>query len=83
MLCTTANAVRARDAGQVNGGAGEPDADTLAARLQEVAAAQVELTVELPADFFASPQVVCHAGAIIATVLARCFGNLSEADHLN
>jgi hypothetical protein len=38
----------------------------LAARLQEVAAAQVELTVELPADFFASPQVVCHAGAITA-----------------
>lgn len=52
--------------GQLCTGAGEPDIHTLAARLQEVAAAQVELTVELPADFFASPQVVCRAGAMAA-----------------
>lgn len=36
----------------------QPDARALAERLQEVAAAQGELTVELPSDFFASPQVL-------------------------
>ncbi len=45
-------------AGQRHSLRGQPDAAAFRARLQAVAAAQQgELTVELPADFFASPQV--------------------------
>jgi hypothetical protein len=56
-LAATCDSCAACSAGQPGAGAKEPDAGALAARLQEVAAAQGELTVELPADFFSSPQV--------------------------
>jgi hypothetical protein len=70
-------------AGQPVGDAGEPDALALAARLQEVAAAQLELTVELPADFFASPQVVCRAGPMTAMCWPDASEIVYEADHSN